>query len=84
MRSREWIFAGLNSTGVIHTWVSFQLKSMESGTLIQFNHHAVGSVDDQWELKYRHEWQHLLLIPRRLVEEGQAAGIVRDPSLGEP
>jgi uncharacterized protein YndB with AHSA1/START domain len=75
---------GLTSGGVVHNRVSFELKSIEAGTLVKFSHHAVGGIDEQRELQYRREWQDLLGRLKRLVEEGQASGIVRDPSLSEP
>jgi uncharacterized protein YndB with AHSA1/START domain len=75
---------GVASGGVVHSRVSFELKPIDLGTLLQFNHHAVGSVDEQWQVKYQQGWQDLLGRLKRLVEEGQAAGIVRDPSLSEP
>ncbi len=75
---------GLNSGAVVHGRVSFELKSTESGTLLQFNHHAIGGIDQQLEVKYRSGWQDLIGRLKRLVEEGRAAGIVRDPSLSEP
>ncbi len=74
---------GVVSGGVVHSRVTFELKSIESGTLLQFTHHAVGGIDDQWGLKFRQGWQDLLGRLKRLVEDGQAEGIVRDPSLRE-
>jgi len=69
--------------GVAHSKVSFELESIEPGTLLRFSHCTIGILDEQWELKYRQGWQDLLGRLKQLVEKGRATGIVHDPFLGE-
>lgn len=75
---------GINSDGLAHSKVSFVLQPVESGTLLQFNYQVIGNIDNQRKLKYKREWQDLLSSLKRLIEKGEAEGVVHDPSLSEP